>query len=57
MPSANFIDMVIAEVRRTKPVRSHFTFTIATSARGGIGMRAVARALIGVQLSAVAPGA
>lgn len=42
-PSADFIDSVIAEVSRTKPVRSHFDFTVAFSARAQIGLRAVAR--------------
>lgn len=42
-PSAEFIDSVISEVSRTKPVRSHFDFTVALSARAPIGLRAVGR--------------
>lgn len=42
-PTATFIDQVIAEVFRTKPVRSHFDFTVASEAIGAIGMVAAAR--------------
>lgn len=37
--TAQYVDDVIAEIERTKPVRSHFTFTqgINTSARIGVG--------------------
>lgn len=42
--SAQFVDDVIAEVERTKPVRSHFTFTQGVSFYGGVGVIAVARA-------------
>lgn len=41
--TAQFVDDVIAEVERTKPVRSHFTFTQGASAVAKIGMLAVAR--------------
>lgn len=57
VPSADFIDSVVAEVTRTKPVRSHFTFTLAVPARARLGLRAVARALVVHRLQAVAPGA
>jgi len=40
--TAAYTDAVIAEIQRTKPVRSHFTFTQAIEAAGG--MRAVAAA-------------
>ena len=56
VPSAEFVDAVIAEVARTKPVRSHFTFTLGLSARGAIGLRAVARPLLLTRLQAYAPG-
>jgi len=39
--SAAYVDDVIAEVSRTKPVRSHFDFTQSTSLHGGIGVAAV----------------
>jgi phage tail P2-like protein len=41
--SAQYIEDVIAEVNRTKPVRSHFTYTQGMQALGGIGVLAVAR--------------
>lgn len=45
-PSAEFIDVVISEITRTKPARSHFTFTVATAVSGGIGLAARGRALV-----------
>jgi len=42
--SAQFVDAVIAEVERTKPVRSHFTFTQGFQAEARVGVFAVARA-------------
>ena len=44
--SAQFVDDVIAEVSRTKPVRSHFTFTQGLQAVGGIGVFAAGRAAV-----------
>lgn len=44
--SAQFVDDVIAEVERTKPVRSHFTFTQGLNAANKVGVFAVARAVI-----------
>ena len=41
--SAQFVDDVISEVQRTKPVRSHFTFTQGVQANGGVGVVAAAR--------------
>lgn len=41
--SAQFVDDVIAEVERTKPVRSHFTFTQGVQSVGGIGICARSR--------------
>lgn len=54
-PPAEYIDAVIAEVRRAKPVRSHFDFTIALNAGARIGLRAVARPAVAARLSANAP--
>jgi phage tail P2-like protein len=54
-PSSTFIDQVIAEVQRTKPVRSHFDFTVAVNARGAIGLRGVARPIVYARLSCAAP--
>ena len=42
---AQYVDDVIAEVMRTKPVRSHFTFTQGAQASGGIGLLAAVRAV------------
>ena len=50
-PTALFIDQVIDEVSRTKPVRSHFDFVLAGGALGGIGLIGAARALIFSRLS------
>lgn len=44
--SAQFVDDVISEVIRTKPVRSHFTFTQGANASGGVGVVAAARAAV-----------
>lgn len=40
--TANFVDDVIGEITRTKPVRSHFTFTQGMQASAGIGALAAA---------------
>lgn len=55
--SSAFVDAVIAEVNRTKPVRSHFTFTQGISAAGQIGMIAAARPVIFARVNADAPAA
>jgi phage tail P2-like protein len=52
--TAEFIDQVIAEVARVKPVRSHFTFTQGINARGGVGVVAAARPTICARLSCTA---
>lgn len=41
--SAQYVDDVITEVRRTKPVRSHFTFTQGANATGTVGIVAASR--------------
>jgi phage tail P2-like protein len=43
--TAQYVDDVIGEVRRTKPASAHFTFTQGLQASGGVGVVAVARAL------------
>ncbi len=48
--SAAYADAVIAEVARTKPVRSHFTFSQALSAAGAFGPVAAARPAIHARL-------
>lgn len=52
--SARFVEDVIAEVERTKPVRSHFSFTQGLQAIGGVGIAAVARAAVYRRLHLVA---
>lgn len=44
--TAEFVDDVIAEVMRTKPVRSHFTFTQGLRASAGVGVGTGARAAL-----------
>lgn len=41
--NAAFVDAVIAEVSRTKPARSHFTFTQGFAASARLGVAAAAR--------------
>lgn len=55
--TAQFVDDVIAEVMRTKPVRSHFTFTQGLQGIGGVGIGAGARAAVytRLQLQAIEP--
>lgn len=55
--SAAFVDQVIAEVSRAKPVRSRFTFTQGLAARAGIGLAALARPTIYARLCCTAPAA
>lgn len=55
--TAAFVDQVIAEVRRVKPVRSHFTFTQGLSAGGMVGIIAAVRPALHVRLSCSAPPA
>lgn len=37
-PSAEFVDAVIEEIERTKPLSRHFTFTLALDAAGAVGL-------------------
>lgn len=54
---AAFVDAVIAEVYRTKPVRSHFTFSQALNARAGLRPVAAVRPAIFTRLTMTAPAA
>lgn len=54
---AAFVDAVIAEVYRTKPVRAHFTFSQALNATAGIAPIAAARPAIFTRLIMTAPAA
>ncbi|MEG3166623.1 phage tail protein I [Sphingomonas sp. LB3N6] len=54
---AAFVDAVIAEVYRTKPVRSHFTFSQALNATAGIVPVSAARPAVFTRLTMTAPAA
>lgn len=56
-PSAAFIDAVVAEVERTKPLRAHFTFTLALDVAGGIGLAGGAQPAVIARLLCTAPAA
>lgn len=53
-PSAAYVDSVIDEIRRTKPVRSQFTFTLSIDGQGSVGVIAVARPAVYVRLDCAA---
>lgn len=55
--SAAFVDQVIAEVNRAKPVRSTFTFTQGITAQADVGLVAAVRPTIYARLSCTAPAA
>lgn len=55
--SAAFVDQVIAEVRRAKPARSHFTFTQGITAKADIGLIAAVRPVIYARLNCMATAA
>lgn len=42
-PSPDFVDAVIGEIERTKPLSRHFTFTLALAGRAAIGLICAAR--------------
>lgn len=50
-PSADFINSVISDVTRNKPLRSFFTFTIALNATGSVGLPAGARPAVYARLN------
>ncbi|WIX33326.1 phage tail protein I [Salinicola sp. JS01] len=52
--SAAFQQDIVDEITRTKPVRSHFTFTAGLSATGGVGVAGGARAYVYRRLAATA---
>lgn len=55
--SAAFVEQVIAEVARTKPARSHFTFIQGLAAHGAIGIVGAARPITYARLALDAPAA
>ena len=52
-PAAEFIDSVVRAVSAAKPLRSHFTFTVAQNFIGSIGLRGAARAAVLVRASVI----
>lgn len=48
--TAAYVDAIVAEVRRTKPVRSHFTFTQGMTSAANVGLVAVARPFVYARL-------
>lgn len=55
--TAAFVDQVVAEVRRAKPVRSHFIFTQSITTKASVGLIGVIRPTICARLSLTAPAA
>jgi len=45
-PAPEFVDAVIEEIERTKPLSRHFTFTLALEAAAGIGLIGLTRPAI-----------
>lgn len=56
-PSTEYVDAVLRSIAAAKPLRSHFTFTLAQNLVGGVGLRAAVRPAVFVRLSAIAPAA
>ncbi|MDO4708520.1 MAG: phage tail protein I [Pseudomonadota bacterium] len=44
--TAEFVEDIIREVRRVKPVRSHFTFTQGVDTTGSMGLAAITRPVL-----------
>ncbi|SFR79785.1 phage tail protein I [Sphingomonas jatrophae] len=55
--TAAYVDQVISDIRRTKPLRSHFTFTQALAATAKVGVIGAARALTFARVQLAAPAA
>lgn len=53
-PTSEFLDAVVAEIERTKPLSRHFTFTQALEADGAVGLIAVARSATYVRMNCIA---
>lgn len=54
-PSPELIEDAIGEIRRVKPVRSHFDFVLGIDALVREGLKAVARPCVYARLNATAP--
>lgn len=55
--SADLVDAIIRDVTRTKPLRSHFTFTQAVEAAGAVGVIGAGRACLFRRMTFAAPAA
>jgi len=55
--TSGLVDAIIRDVQRTKPLRSHFTFTQALEASAAIGVVGAARPAIFRRLTCAAPAA
>lgn len=53
-PGSEFIDAVVAEIERTKPLSRHFTFSQALEIDGAVGVIAAARPAIYARLACTA---
>jgi phage tail P2-like protein len=53
-PSAEFVDAVVDEIDRTKPLSRHFTFALAIDASGRVGLIGCARPAIYARLPCTA---
>lgn len=51
---AGYLDSIIEEIRRTKPLGAHFTVTQGLQATGSVGVFAVARPVISARIAAEA---
>lgn len=56
-PTPAFVESVVAEIERTKPLSRHFTFTQALGGKASIGLIAAARPVVAARLNARAPAA
>lgn len=56
-PTPAFVESVVAEIDRTKPLSRPFTFTQALRAAAAVGLIAVARPVVMARLNARAPAA
>ncbi len=53
-PDADYLNSVVTEVQRTKPLSRHFTFTQALESDGAVGLSAHARPVVYARLSGTA---
>lgn len=56
-PSAAFVDAIIRAISAAKPLRSHFTFTLAQKLAGAIGLRGSIRPAVFTRVALTQTGA